>query len=131
MIDIDEKLNVSELLRVYGALLTPHQAEIMRQYYDCDISLFEIASDLDVSRQAVRDVLVRSVKTLKDVDKKLRLIERSSCILDAINAAKEDAKKGNVGAAIERLDDAVALLEEEYGIRQFVGKTESRFFENA
>lgn len=70
MIDIDEKLNVSELLRVYGALLTPHQAEIMRQYYDCDISLFEIASDLDVSRQAVRDVLVRSVKTLKDVDKK-------------------------------------------------------------
>jgi UPF0122 protein CA_C1753 len=112
MIDIDEKLNVSELLRVYGALLTPHQAEIMRQYYDCDISLFEIASDLDVSRQAVRDVLVRSVKTLKDVDKKLRLIERSSCILDAINAAKEDAKKGNVDAAIERLDDAVALLEE-------------------
>lgn len=112
MIDIDEKLNVSELLRVYGALLTPHQAEIMRQYYDCDISLFEIASDLDVSRQAVRDVLVRSVKTLKDVDKKLRLIERSSCILDAINAAKEDAKKGNVGAAIERLNDAVALLEE-------------------
>ena len=131
MIDIDEKLNVSELLRVYGALLTPHQAEIMRQYYDCDISLFEIASDLNVSRQAVRDVLVRSVKTLKDVDKKLRLIERSSCILDAINAAKEDAKKGNVAAAIERLDDAVALLEEEYGIRQFVGKTESRFFENA
>lgn len=112
MIDIDEKLNVSELLRVYGALLTPHQAEIMRQYYDCDISLFEIASDLDVSRQAVRDVLVRSVKTLKDVDKKLRLIERSSNILDAINAAKEDAKKGNVDAAIERLDDAVALLEE-------------------
>lgn len=112
MIDIDEKLNVSELLRVYGALLTPHQAEIMRQYYDCDISLFEIASDLDISRQAVRDVLVRSVKTLKDVDKKLRLIERSSNILDAINAAKEDAKKGNVGAAIERLDDAVALLEE-------------------
>lgn len=112
MIDIDEKLNVSELLRIYGALLTPHQAEIMRQYYDCDISLFEIASDLDVSRQAVRDVLVRSVKTLKDVDKKLRLIERSSCILDAINAAKEDAKKGNVDAAIERLDDAVALLEE-------------------
>ena len=78
MIDIDEKLNVSELLRVYGALLTSHQAEIMRQYYDCDISLFEIASDLDVSRQAVRDVLVRSVKTLKDVDKKLRLIERHS-----------------------------------------------------
>ena len=112
MIDIDEKLNVSELLRVYGALLTSHQAEIMRQYYDCDISLFEIASDLDVSRQAVRDVLVRSVKTLKDVDNKLRLIERSSCILDAINAAKEDAKKGNVDAAIERLDDAVALLEE-------------------
>ncbi len=112
MIDIDEKLNVSELLRVYGALLTSHQAEIMRQYYDCDISLFEIASDLDVSRQAVRDVLVRSVKTLKDVDKKLRLIERSSCILDAINAAKEDAKKGNVDAAIESLDDAVALLEE-------------------
>lgn len=112
MIDIDEKLNVSELLRVYGALLTPHQAEIMRQYYDCDISLFEIASDLDISRQAVRDVLVRSVKTLKDVDKKLRLIERSSYILDAINAAKEDAKKGNVGAVIERLDDAVALLEE-------------------
>lgn len=112
MIDIDEKLNVSELLRVYGALLTPHQAEIMRQYYDCDISLFEIASDLDVSRQAVRDVLVRSVKTLKDVDKKLRLIERSSNILNAINAAKEDAKKGNVAAAIKRLDDAVALLEE-------------------
>lgn len=112
MIDIDEKLNVSELLRVYGALLTPHQAEIMRQYYDCDISLFEIASELDVSRQAVRDVLVRSVKTLKDVDQKLRLVEKSSRIKDAISAAKEEAKKGMVDVAIQRLDDAVALLEE-------------------
>lgn len=112
MIDIDEKLNVSELLRVYGALLTPHQAEIMRQYYDCDISLFEIASDFAVSRQAVRDVLVRSVKTLKDIDSKLRLIEKSSCIKEALDEASEDAKSGDLANALLKIDNAVAILEE-------------------
>lgn len=112
MVDIDEKLNVSELLRVYGTLLTPHQAEIMRQYYDCDISLFEIASDLDVSRQAIRDVLVRSVKTLKDVDKKLRLIEKNARIKDVLNSIDDAVKSCDTEKASTLISSAVALLEE-------------------
>ncbi len=58
----------------YGSLLTDYQREIMRLYYDCDMSLAEISELKNVSRQAVREIVVRSTKKLTDVENKLGLI---------------------------------------------------------
>lgn len=54
----------------------------MRQYYDCDMSLAEIAEETGTSRQAVREAIVRSTDKLVTWESKLNLIKK----VDAISA---------------------------------------------
>jgi len=63
----DERYNVSLLNDYYGNLLTEHQRDMIRLYYDCDVSLNEIAEEYGISRQAVRYAIVRGEKTLQAI----------------------------------------------------------------
>lgn len=74
----DERYNVSLLNDYYGNLLTEHQRDMIRLYYDCDVSLNEIAEEYGISRQAVRDAIVRGEKTLNELESKLSLAKRGS-----------------------------------------------------
>lgn len=49
---MSKDLNISRLCDVYGALLTDHRREIVRNYYDDDLSLAEIAENFSITRQA-------------------------------------------------------------------------------
>lgn len=71
-----KKLETGLLNAYYGGLLNSHQTEIMRLYYDCDMSLSEIAEQLDITRQGVREVLVRSGKKLEGYEQKLGLVKK-------------------------------------------------------
>lgn len=71
-----DKIYCGTLFSYYGSLLTEHQKELMRLYFDCDMSLSEISEIMGVSRQAVREILVRSIKKLTDIEEKLKLIEK-------------------------------------------------------
>ena len=44
----------------YGELLTDRQKEFFDYYYNDDLSLSEIAENAGISRQGVRDVIVRA-----------------------------------------------------------------------
>ena len=70
------KLFISRYNDFYGCLLTKHQCEMIRLYYDCDISLFEIAEQFGVSRQAVRDTIKRAENLLEDYETKLGLSKK-------------------------------------------------------
>ncbi|AHF07580.1 YlxM family DNA-binding protein [Desulfitobacterium metallireducens] len=60
----------------YGPLLTEKQRYIWDLHYDQDLSLVEIASTEDISRQAVYDLLKRTEKILRDYEAKLGLVQR-------------------------------------------------------
>lgn len=45
-----DKINDAILFAYYGGLLNPHQREIMRLYYDCDMSLAEIGEETGITR---------------------------------------------------------------------------------
>ena len=90
---MDERVYISLLLDYYGALLTEKQQEYMDLYYNENLSLAEIAEDDGISRQGVRDILVRAKATLVDSEKKLGLM------------AKHDAQK-------KKLDEALSVLDE-------------------
>ena len=62
------------LLDFYGALLTERQSEILESYLNEDLSMQEIADDLDISKSAVNDTVHRSLETLKKYEDKLGLI---------------------------------------------------------
>ncbi len=58
----------------YGSLLTSKQQEVMRLYYEHDLSLGEIAAELKISRQAVHDILKRAERSLEAYEAKLGLL---------------------------------------------------------
>lgn len=58
----------------YGSLLTPKQQEIIKFYYEQDLSLTEIAENVNTSRQAVHDNLKRAERSLENYEKKLGLL---------------------------------------------------------
>jgi predicted DNA-binding protein YlxM (UPF0122 family) len=64
------------LLDFYGQLLTEKQRECCDMYYNEDFSLAEIASLQSISRQGVRDTLVRAELSLRDTEEKLGLLAR-------------------------------------------------------
>lgn len=71
-----DKVYCGELNAYYGAMLNEHQSEILRLYYDCDMSLSEIAEIYGTSRQAVREGIVRSTEKLRSYEEKLGLIQK-------------------------------------------------------
>ena len=68
------KLQLSELLATYRDLLTDKQVEVLSMYCDCDCSLAEIAVETGVSRQGVRDAIVKGEKTLTKLEDALQLV---------------------------------------------------------
>ena len=72
------------LLDYYGELLTDHQRNIMEEYFYEDLSMNEIADNLNISKSAVQDLIKRSVKQLNEYDSILKLIENDNKISDII-----------------------------------------------
>ena len=52
-----KNLAYSVLLDFYGPVLTDKQRVILTEYYDEDLSLAEIAENLGITRQGVRDAI--------------------------------------------------------------------------
>ncbi len=85
-----EKINDAILFAYYGGLLNSHQREIMRLYYDCDMSLAEIGEETGITRQGVRDVLVRSTAKLDECESKLGLVDRIKNIVARMEKTIEE-----------------------------------------
>ena len=71
-----KNLYVSALLDVYGAFLNEKQRELCEYYYNDDLSLAEIAENVGITRQGVRDLIKRAEQTLVSLEEKCRYCER-------------------------------------------------------
>ena len=104
--DKKDKLYVALYNDYYGALLTEYQSDLISRYYDMDMSLSEIAQDLGISPQAVRDALVRAQKTLEEYESKLGIARKSAEITSLLEKAKTlsgEEKDEAIDAALEIL----------------------------
>ncbi len=84
---MDKNIQVSMLLEMYGKLLTDKQVDVIDLYYNQNLSLSEIAEELNITRQGVRKSLVDGEKKLLDIEEKLGFLaqkERREKIIDDI-----------------------------------------------
>lgn len=104
--DKKDKLYVALYNDYYGALLTEYQSDLISRYYDMDMSLAEIAQELGISPQAVRDALVRAQRTLEEYESKLGIARKSAEIVALLEKAKTlsgKQKDESIDAALEIL----------------------------
>ena len=72
----NQTFRMTMLFDFYGELLTERQKEFYELYYDEDLSLSEIAENYGISRQGVRDVIVRAENYMTEIEDKTGLIKR-------------------------------------------------------
>lgn len=60
----------------YGEILTAKQKELFDLYYNDDLSLAEISEHMGITRQGVRDGIMRAEHTLRDTEQKLGLVAK-------------------------------------------------------
>ena len=83
---MDQKaFHMTLLFDFYGDLLTDRQKEFYDLYHNEDLSLAEIAENAGITRQGVRDVLVRAEATLKELEAKTGLIQRCLNVRAGLN----------------------------------------------
>ena len=72
---MEEKMVLVSLYEVYKNMLTSHMQDIFEQYYYSDLSLREIASNKNISYQAVNDTLKKAYKQLLEYEKSIKAFE--------------------------------------------------------
>ncbi|MCD8341590.1 MAG: DNA-binding protein [Clostridiales bacterium] len=73
---MDQSFQKTMLFDFYGDLLTERQKEFYDLYYNEDLSLAEIAENANITRQGVRDVIVRADAILTEMEEKTGIIAR-------------------------------------------------------
>lgn len=74
---MSKDLYYSTLLDVYGKTLNKRQLDIMTAYYNEDLSLSEIAANMQISKQGVRDIIKRAETHLMQLEMQLLFIEKA------------------------------------------------------
>ena len=88
----NQAYRMAMLFDFYGDLLTERQREFYDLYYNEDLSLAEIAENYGISRQGVRDVIVRAEAAMSEVEEKTHIIRRfhqSQAAIAAIDQAAD------------------------------------------
>ena len=94
----NQTFRMTMLFDFYGELLTDRQKEFYQLYYDEDLSLSEIAENYGISRQGVRDVIVRAEAYMTEIEDKTGLVKRFMQLAphaDAIGKAADEILEMN------------------------------------
>jgi predicted DNA-binding protein YlxM (UPF0122 family) len=112
----EKNLQLSELIDVYGELLSERQQRVLELYYNQDFSLGEIAEELGISRQGVRDSIKKAERELFFFEEKLSLAARESAVLEAreriltypMEPALREAVESLVRAALGQSEESLS-----------------------
>ena len=112
MADVESRFELIWLMDFYGPLLTEHRREVVRLYCEEDMTLAEIAEQLEITRQGVSDALKKARVQLEDYEAKLGLAARYRALGDEAQRCMDalEKVKGADGDA-QHLSDARRALE--------------------
>ncbi len=101
----EKDLSLTILFDIYGGLLSENERNAFEYYYCDDLSLSEISELMKMTRQGVRDNIVRAEKLLRDSESKLGLKEKLIEADSLIASAKKALSSGDTALAGKILDE--------------------------
>lgn len=101
---IEKTLKINTLINVYGAMLNDKQRDIVTSYFVYDNSLSEIAENLNITRQAVSDLINRVVNTLENYEQKLGFVKKQENINKILTNLKLSSDKKTV-TELQKIND--------------------------
>ena len=105
----EKNLEMSLLLDFYGETLSERKLGIMNLYYNEDYSLAEIADEIGISRQGVRELIKKSEAELSALEEKLGLAAR----FEELRALAENVENKLCGEEISHaLRESILTLTE-------------------
>ena len=107
----EKNLEINYLLDFYGDVLPDRKRSVLEMYYNDDYSLSEIADDIGISRQGVRDIIKKSEDELIYLEEKLGLYKKFRDIQKSAN---------ELIATIESSELSPELKEKIYGFADSV-----------
>lgn len=100
---MDKNIKISMLLEIYGKMLTDRQADTVDLYYNQNLSLSEIADEVNITRQAVRKSLIEAEKNLFEYEEKLKFLERNIQRKEKIDEILKMIEDEKIARLIEEL----------------------------
>lgn len=84
MIDLEKREEVIALYDVYSELLTDKQKMYFEEYYYCDMTLQEIATEHNISRNAVFDQIKKTINICEKYENVLHNFENQKLLNNAL-----------------------------------------------
>ena len=111
---MDKNIKISILCQIYGKLLTEKQYQVLDDYYNNDLSLSEIAENLNITRQAVRDNIKKGENKLFEYEEKLNVMkktmeqeEKIAIVLSDIAKIQSKSSDKEVGKILEHIHNVL------------------------
>ena len=105
----NQAYRMAMLFDFYGDLLTDRQKEFYDLYYNEDLSLAEIAENYGISRQGVRDVIVRAEAAMTEIEDKTHLIRRFYQMQKELTVIEESARRLRTAVHEDTLTERLVL----------------------
>ena len=104
----EKDLEIAFLLDFYGEVLSERKRTVLNFYYNDDLSLSEIADEIGISRQGVRDLIKKAEEELCFLEEKLGLAKRfqktqevASRLVRMLEASKAEPSLCQLAAELE------------------------------
>ena len=107
----EKNLEIGYLLDFYGDVLSERKRTVLDYYYNDDLSLAEIAEEIGISRQGVRELIKKAGEELTFYEEKLGLAKRfqqaQEQAEDLISLMEQSGVAGEVRDAARELLETV------------------------
>lgn len=104
----EKDLSISFLLDFYGEVLSERKRTVLELYYNDDLSLSEIAEEIGISRQGVRELIKKAEEELRFYEEKLGLARRFREAQQSAEELLALLRKAEVGGEAYRAAEALA-----------------------
>ena len=103
----EKNLEIGYLLDFYGDVLSERKRTVLDYYYNDDLSLAEIAEEIGISRQGVRELIKKAGEELMFYEEKLGLAKRFQVLEEQteqlLSLMDQKGVAGDVRNAAEKL----------------------------